>query len=226
MINLLQSFKIEVPKGIFIKDPETSDLGKRIIKHSILLIDDLGFELFTFKKLGAAINSNESSIYRYFESKHHLLMYLTSWYWVWIEYQLVLETFALKDPEQKLKKSIEVLTRTTEEDSNFEHINEVVLNKIIISENAKAYLTCDVDSENEEGFFKPFKRVVSRFSEIISEFNKNYPYPVSLASSTIEGALHQHFFQKHIKSITNCNQKTSVTEFYTNLIFNTLKHGE
>ncbi|MCH4553416.1 MULTISPECIES: TetR/AcrR family transcriptional regulator [Aestuariibaculum] len=226
MINLLQSFKIEVPKGIFIKDPETSDLGKRIIKHSILLIDELGFELFTFKKLGVAINSNESSIYRYFESKHHLLMYLTSWYWVWIEYQLVLETFALKHPEEKLKKSIEVLTRTTEEDSNFEHINEVVLNKIIISENAKAYLTCDVDSENEEGFFKPFKRVVTRFSEIIQEYNKNYTYSISLASSTIEGALHQHFFQQHIKSITNCNKTTSVTEFYTNLIFNTLKHGE
>ncbi|GAA4302227.1 TetR/AcrR family transcriptional regulator [Aestuariibaculum suncheonense] len=226
MINLIQSFKIEVPKGIFIKDPETSELGKRIIKHSILLIDELGFELFTFKKLGLAINSNESSIYRYFESKHHLLMYLTSWYWVWIEYQLVLETFALKDTEDKLKKGIEVLTRTTEEDSNFEHINEVVLNKIIISENAKAYLTCDVDTENEEGFFKPFKRVVMRFSELILEYNKTYKHPLSLASSTIEGALQQHFFKQHIKSITNCNSKTSVTQFYTNLIFNTLKHEE
>ncbi|MBD0822502.1 TetR/AcrR family transcriptional regulator [Aestuariibaculum marinum] len=226
MINLLQSFKIEVPKGIFIKDPETSDLGKRIIKHSILLIDELGFEQFTFKKLGQAINSNESSIYRYFESKHHLLMYLTSWYWVWIEYQLVLETFALKNTEEKLKSAIKVLTRTTEEDSNFEHINEVILNKIIISENAKAYLTCDVDTENEEGFFKPFKRVVTRFSEIILEFSKTYKHPLSLASSTIEGALHQHFFQQHIKTITNCNEYHSVTEFYTNLILNTLKHEE
>ncbi|MBD0831853.1 TetR/AcrR family transcriptional regulator [Aestuariibaculum sediminum] len=226
MNNLLQSFKIEVPKGIFIKDPETSELGKRIIKHSILLINELGFEHFTFKKLGGAIQSNESSIYRYFESKHHLLMYLTSWYWVWIEYQLVLETFALKHSEEKLKKGIEVLTRTTQEDSNFEHINEVILNRIVINENAKAYLTCDVDNENEEGFFMPFKRTVKRFADIILEFNSNYKYPLSLANTIIEGALQQHFFKDHFKTITNCSKTTTVTEFYTNLIFNTLKHEE
>ncbi|OMP29870.1 TetR/AcrR family transcriptional regulator [Mangrovimonas sp. DI 80] len=226
MINLLQNFKIEVPKGIFIKDPETSELGKRIIKHSIELIDQLGFEQFNFKKLGADINSNESSIYRYFESKHHLLMYLTSWYWVWIEYQLVLETFALKAPKEKLEKAIEVLTRTTEQDSNFEHINEVLLNKIIIKENAKAYLTCDVDTENEEGFFMPFKRVVKRFAEVIQDYNGKYLFPLSLASSTVEGALHQHFFADHFKTLTNNTDATSVTQFYTNVIFNTLMHEE
>ncbi|MCB4799219.1 TetR/AcrR family transcriptional regulator [Neotamlana laminarinivorans] len=224
MVDLLEGFKIEVPEGIFIKDPETSNLGKRIVKHSILLIDKLGFEQFTFKKLGCAINSNESSIYRYFESKHHLLMYLTSWYWVWIEYQLVLETFALKNAEKKLKKGVAVLTRTTKEDSNFEHINEILLNKIVINENAKVYLTHDVDNENEEGFFMPYKRVVKRFASIISDFNTTYKYPLSLANTIIEGALQQHFFKNHFKNITNCNEKTSVTEFYTNLIFNTLKH--
>ena len=36
---------------IFIKDPESSELGKRIIEHSILLIDEIGFDSFTFKKL-------------------------------------------------------------------------------------------------------------------------------------------------------------------------------
>ncbi|WMI70165.1 TetR/AcrR family transcriptional regulator [Mangrovimonas sp. YM274] len=226
MINLLQNFKIEVPKGIYIKDPETSDLGKRIVKHSIELIDELGFEQFNFKKLGTTINSNESSVYRYFESKHHLLMYLTSWYWVWIEYQLVLETFALKDPKERLEKAIEVLTRTTEEDSDFAHINEVLLNKIIIKENAKAYLTCDVDSENEEGFFMPFKRVVKRFAEVIQGYNNTYQFPLSLASSTVEGALHQHFFTDHFKTLTNNTEPTSVTQFYTSIIFKTLMHEE
>ncbi|WP_338733660.1 TetR/AcrR family transcriptional regulator [Mangrovimonas cancribranchiae] len=226
MDNLLKNFKIEVPKGIFIKDPESSNLGKRIIKHSILLISDLGFEQFTFKKLGQAINSNESSIYRYFESKHHLLMYLNSWYWVWIEYQLVIETFALKNVEEKLKKCVQIITRTTKEDVNFEHINEIVLNKIIINESAKAYLTNDVDNENKEGLFTPFKRVVKRFSDIILEYNNTYKYPLSLANTVINGALNQYFFQEHFKTITNCNKKNTVTEFYTNLTLNTLKYDQ
>ena len=89
---LLPNIKIEVPLGIYLKDPETSALGKKIVEHSILLIEEIGFEDFNFKKLGQLISSNESSIYRYFESKHKLLIYLTSWYWSWIEYQLVLET--------------------------------------------------------------------------------------------------------------------------------------
>ena len=68
MKNLLSVLKISVPDKIFIKDPETSELGKRIIEQSIVLINEIGFDSFTFKKLGIKIGSNESSIYRYFES--------------------------------------------------------------------------------------------------------------------------------------------------------------
>mgnify|MGYP000226091987 FL=1 len=46
MKNLLSILKIAVPDKIFIKDPETSDLGKRIIENSILLIDEIGFDNF------------------------------------------------------------------------------------------------------------------------------------------------------------------------------------
>jgi AcrR family transcriptional regulator len=81
MQDLLANIKIQVNSKTYVKDPETSDLGKKIIKNSILLIDEIGFEEFTFKKLGEKIGSNESSIYRYFENKHKLLVYLSSWYW-------------------------------------------------------------------------------------------------------------------------------------------------
>ena len=67
MKNLLSVLKISVSEKVFIKDPETSDLGKRIIENSIILINDIGFEGFTFKKLGKMIGSNESSVYRYFD---------------------------------------------------------------------------------------------------------------------------------------------------------------
>ena len=223
MINLLSNLKIAVPENIFIKDPESSDLGKRIIEHSILLIDEIGFDSFTFKKLGAVIESNESSIYRYFESKHKLLVYLSSWYWAWMEYQLVFTTQNISDAEEKLKMAIEIVARIVGQDSNFSHIDEVALSRIIINESSKSYLTIDVDAENREGYFKIYKRLVSRISQMIQQVNPNYKYPSSLASTITDGALHQHFLKDHFKSITDCNDDVSPAEFFVQLSLNAIK---
>lgn len=225
MDKLLGNLKIAVPEKIFIKDPETSDLGRRIIEHSILMIDEMGFEAFTFKKLGVTIGSNESSIYRYFESKHKLLLYLSSWYWAWLEYHLVFKTFNIQDKEEKLKEAIDVLTSSIKEDSKFTHINEVVLNRIMINENSKSFLTKEVDQENKEGYFIIYKRIISRLKDMIVDLDSNYPYPASLASTIVEGALHQHFLKDHFKSITDCSTKTTPTQFYTDLTLNILNNN-
>ncbi|CAM1353163.1 TetR/AcrR family transcriptional regulator [Tenacibaculum insulae] len=222
MENLLSNIKIEIPSGIYIKDPETSDLGKRIIENSIILIENIGFENFNFKKLGNLIGSNESSIYRYFESKHKLLIYLTSWYWGWLQYQLVIETYSINDPQKKLIKAVEIVTKTTEQDNNFSHINEVLLNLIVINENSKSYSTKDVDTENKEGFFKLYKEVVKRLANIITNYKNSYQHPLTLASTIIEGALHQQFIKQHFKSLTNCNQNISPTSFFLDITINTL----
>ena len=78
--------KFKLNDSLFCKDPQDTDLGRKIIKHGILLIDELGFEAFTFKKLAKGIQSTEASVYRYFENKHLLLLYLTSLYWEWVSY--------------------------------------------------------------------------------------------------------------------------------------------
>jgi AcrR family transcriptional regulator len=226
MDRLLSNIKIEVPNGIYLKDPESSSLGKRIIENSIILIEGVGFEEFNFKKLGQLMGSNESSIYRYFESKHKLLIYLTSWYWNWIEYQLIIETYTINADKNKLYKAIEVVTRTTKQDRKYIHINEVLLNKIIINENSKSYLTKEVDSENKEGYFIPYKRVVQRLSEIINAYDSSYKYPLSFASTIIESALHQQFIKIHFKTITNCDNKNTPTDFFTDLALKTLMHGK
>jgi AcrR family transcriptional regulator len=205
-----------------VKDPETSSLGKKIIQESILLIDEIGFEVFTFKKLGEKIGSNESSIYRYFESKHKLLLYLSSWYWGWIEYRLVFSTSNIVDPMEKLKRAITIVTEKIEDDSTTLHINESILNKIIIAEFTKTLLTKEVDEENKEGFFLVYKRVINRIIDIIKEVNPEYGYAKSLASSIVEGSLHQHFLKDHLKTITNCNENNSPTQFYIDLAQKTL----
>jgi AcrR family transcriptional regulator len=223
MNNLLLSLKIQVNDKIYVKDPETSSLGRKIIQESILLMDEIGFENFTFKKLGERIGSNESSIYRYFESKHKLLVYLSSWYWSWIEYRLVFITNNIESPIEKLNKAIMVVTQKIEDDSQTEHINESILNKIIITEFTKTMMTKEIDTENKEGFFLIYKRVINRLVAMIEVVNPQYAYSKSLASSIVEGALHQHFLKTHLKTITNCNENISPTEFYLNLVALTLK---
>ena len=223
MQDILSNIIISVNDKLYVKNPETSDLGKKIIEQSILLIDEIGFENFTFKKLGEKINSNESSIYRYFESKHKLMLYLSSWYWGWMEYKLVFATNNLANPMEKLKKAIAIVTEKVEDDSNTLHINESILNKIIIQEFTKTLLTKEVDEENKEGFFIVYKRIINRIIEFISEVNPNYTFAKSLASSVVEGALHQHFLKEHLKTITNCDETNSVTDFYIDLVAKTLK---
>ena len=222
MEQLLQSVKIAINEKLYLKDPESSELGKRIVEKSIVMVNELGFDGFTFKKLGIAIKSNESSIYRYFENKHKLLLYLTSWYWGWLEYQLVFSTNSMGNSTKKLKKAIEIVTKPTEEDSAFSHVNEVLLNKIVINEYSKSYLTKEVDADNKEGYFVIYKRLVNRLCDMISAVNSDYAYPSSLASTILEGSLHQHFLREHFTSLTDCRKKGDPTDYFTQLVFNSL----
>ncbi|MCM5664374.1 TetR/AcrR family transcriptional regulator [Galbibacter mesophilus] len=223
MDQLLENLRIRGNEKTFLKDPESTDLGRRIIEQSIILINEIGFEAFTFKKLATQINSTESSVYRYFENKHKLLLYLSSWYWAWLEYQLVFATYSLKDPHERLNKAIEIVTRTTEEDSNYSHVNEVILNKIVINEFSKSFLTKEVDRDNKEGYFQIYKRLVNRLEKIINEVNEDYEYSKSLASTLLESTLHQHFLREHFPTITTCDKPETTTHFLTQVVNYALK---
>ncbi len=222
MERLMRSIRIEINDKIYLKDPESSDLGRRIIEQSINMIDEMGFESFTFRKLGSRIKSNESSIYRYFENKHKLLLYLASWYWGWLEYKMVFATNAIADSNEKLRKAIEVLTHNVKEDDAFSHVNEILLNKIVINEYSKSYLTKEVDQENKEGYFVIYKRLVNRLSEMVTSVDEAYPYPSSLASTILEGSLHQYFLKEHFPKLTDCNDTVTPTQYFTDLVFRAL----
>ena len=222
MQNILTNIIITVNEKLYVKNPENSKLGKKIIEESILLIDEIGFENYTFKKLGERIGSNESSVYRYFENKHKLMVYLSSWYWSWMECRLVFETNNIENTWEKLTKAITIVTEKIEDDSQTLYVNEAVLNRIIIAEFTKTLLTKEVDEDNKVGFFIIYKRVINRLIEMIQAVNPEYVFAKSLASSIVQGALHQHFLKDHLKTITNCDENNSPTRFYLNLIEKTL----
>ena len=218
------NLQIKISSTFYVKDPESSELGRQIISKSIEMINALGFESFTFKKLGDAIGSNESSVYRYFSNKHMLLVYLLNWYWSWMDYKIVLQTSNLNNAKDKINKAVELLVADVKQDSDFSFINEILLHRIIITESSKIYHNKDVDNENEKGFYKTYKQVVQRVSDFILEFNLKYKYPHMLVSTIIEGAHHQRYFAEHLPSLTDVEEgQNNIIRFYTNLVFNTLK---
>jgi len=223
MEELLTQMKIQVNEKVFLKDPDSSEIGRKIINNSILLIDEIGFEEFTFKKLGLEIGSPESTIYRYFENKHKILLYLTIWYWSWLEYRLVFGTVNIISLNEKLNTAIKLLVEPIQEDSDFSHINEVVLNRIVISESAKSYFTKKVGVDNKDGVFKVYKRLVQRVGDLVLAINPDFEYPNMLISTVIEGAHQQRYFAQHLPKLTDVRPgKDNITEFYTNMVLSSI----
>lgn len=223
MQGLLNKLDIRVNENIYLKNPHSSDLGKNIIRHGVEMIDANGFEDFTFRKLGKEIGSPEASIYRYFESKHKLLLYLTSWYWAWMEYQLLFEIANIESAEERLRRALNLLTRFRENSAKDEFIDIDKLHRIVINESSKSYLIKEVDKVNKEGAYIAYKELVERVADLVLEINPDYKYPHMLISTVIEGAHHQRYFAQHLPRLTDREEgKDTIPQFYELLVFNTL----
>ena len=217
--------QIKMNEDLFLRNPEHTELGKNIIKHSIQLIEKDGFEAFTFKKLAEDIGTTEAGIYRYFENKHRLLIYIIAWYWGWLEYQISFQTNNVTDPVVKLKKVIKLLATTVQDDAQTSHVNESLLHQIIISEGSKVYLTKQVGEDNKHQFFKPYKDLCAVIGNIILECSPKYKYPRSLATTIIEMAHLQNFFMNNLPSLTDFGknkEETEVVAFLNDLVFSSI----
>ena len=211
--------QIKVNEQCFLKDPNSSELGQKIIRESIFMIDEMGFESFTFRKLAQRLQSTESSIYRYFESKFKLLIYLTTWYWSYMEYRLLFSTSNIESPEERLKRALKVLTGDDEGLDQMGMIDLRTLDRIVVAESSKAYLNRAVDEANKAGLYAGYKRVIGRLSNTVLEINPEFPYPHSLVSTVLEGIHHQKFFADHLPSLTDIRDNPAeLAEFFHQLI--------
>ena len=196
------TIKININEKIYLRDPELTALGRKIVEQGILMIDEIGFEAFTFKKLAQKIDSTEASVYRYFENKHKFLIYIVNMYWSWLSYQIDYETNNISDPFQNLRIALRVISSTSSEHTVSGAITKEILHRIIISESPKAYHTKDVDNDNQEGFFKSYKALCKKLAEMIKMIFPDYPYPYALSSTILETSHLQVYFALHLPSLT------------------------
>jgi len=218
--------KIKLNEKLYLKDPENTELGNRIIIKSIELIDQIGFEHFTFKKLATVIESTEATIYRYFENKQKLLTYLISWYWVWLDYYIAIKTNNINNPVEKIKIILQILAESQLDDPNTE-MDEAALHRIVVSESSKSYLTKEVDTANKDGLYRDYKNLCGKMADIILEINPNYRYANSLISTIIETSHNQLFFANHLPSLTNIkvskNDYSQLEKYLEHILFSAIQ---
>ncbi|KAA5547507.1 TetR/AcrR family transcriptional regulator [Adhaeribacter rhizoryzae] len=225
------SIHISLKHKSYLREPESTELGRKIISESIKIIDALGFEQFTFKKLAAEIGSTEASVYRYFENKHKLLVYLISWYWAWVDYTVTFQTHNLPDPRQRLNKALEVLVNAGQEDDpNVAYIDERILYRIVVAESSKVYLTKEVDAENKEGYFLEIKKFCRHLAQLVLAVNPDYPYPHALVSTAMEAAHQQLYFASHLPSLTEIKYSQHAVEetiqFLKHLVYSAIDNSK
>lgn len=217
------NFKVNA--NIFLKDPDTSEVGKQIIKHAIDLICQLGFEHFTFKKLAAEIGTTEATIYRYFENKHRLLLYILNWYWCYMEFLLMFRLQNVNSKKERLRIVVDLLTHELPESTGLNDYNKKSLNQIVIVESSKVYLVKDVSEINKNEVFKPYKDLCLKISEVIREYNPKYKYARSLSTTIIETAHQQQFFSANLPRLTDNpdrNNTSFTSQFIEDLLFKVL----
>jgi hypothetical protein len=218
------SFKVN--EHIYLRDPESSELGKQIVKNAIDLIYELGFEHFTFKKLATKMSKTEASIYRYFENKHRLLLYILNWYWSYMEFLVDFTIQNIQDPKEKLIKIITLFTQSLPESLGQLDYNKSYLNQIVLSESSKVYLIKEVKEINSFQVFKPYKDLCNKVSEVMLSLNPTYAYSRSLSSTLIETAHSQQYFSKNLPRLTdvsNTKEEEFVFNFLSQLVFSALK---
>jgi hypothetical protein len=208
----MANIQLHLSNNLYLRDPQETELGRKIIRRSIEIIDEIGFEKFTFKKLADAIDSTEASVYRYFENKHRLLVYLIAWYWNWVEYVIDYQTNNIADPRERLKIAIRIITERKMMDPYFPDINEEALYKIVIAESDKTYLTKQVDLDNKEGLFRGYKSLCRKIADIVKEINPEYVYAHALTTTLLQASHQQIFFSQHLPSLTEI--KYNSPEFY------------
>ncbi len=195
-----KKYPFTLNEQLYLRDPERTLLGKKIVECAIQLMDQGGFEHLTFRKLAAEIPSTEASVYRYFEDKYQLLRYLVAWYWEWLNYRLDKLSPDAGSAQQRLREALEMLANSARYDPFFAHVDEAALCRIVVRESPKIYLRAE--PEDNQALFMGYEKLLAKISQMILELEPSYYQPKALVSSLIETAHRQILFAQYLPRLT------------------------
>ncbi len=194
--------RIVVDEHLYLRDPQETELGRRLLSVAVEMIGEMGLEAFTFSKLARKCVSTEASVYRYFHNKHELLGYLVAWYWSWLDYQVNVRSTNIADPSRRLNIILGVLAVSTSGNDITPWMNETLLHRLVISESGKLQLAGQHTAARAYAHQEIFTR---RIADTIASVDAAYKYPKALASLLIQQAHQQRWYADHFPELTEIN---------------------
>lgn len=147
-----------------------------------------------------------------------------NWYWSYLEFQMIVQLSTLTDPAEKIKKVVDILVWEDNLEIDFGAFDHQALYYITIAEGNKTYLSKDVDENNKDMLYKPFKDLSGRIAGIFSEYNPAYKYPNTLASSVIDLSHLQYYFMHHLPRLSDFAKRSvrKISKLFSKTLY--LKH--
>jgi len=204
---MARSITISVSSDTYLRNPLDTELGRNIISHGIDLMSETGFQCFNFKQLASSMKSTEASVYRYFENKHMLLVYLTSWYWEYLDYLIMLNTRNVDDSKKRLRIAIKTIVDGANDDKQVDYINIKRLHKIIVEQSSKVTHSKKLLNCNKPNLFVNFEHLNDNLSKMILSCDPEFKYPSALATNLLKMAIDHTYYAEHlctVTEITNC----------------------
>ncbi len=201
------TISISVNPKTYLRDPKDTNLGKKIIKHSIQSLSQTDYSCFNFKQLAKRMESTEASVYRYFENKQMLLVYLSSWYWDYLDYLIMINSRNIHDPKEKLRIAINTIVNAPAADSPVDYIDQKGLHRVIVEHFYKVIFNKALCSGESDSLFADYKKLNNNLSAIIRACNPDFRYPCALSSNIIKMAMDHNYYSEKLCSlteITNC----------------------
>jgi len=200
---------ISVSPKTYLRNPEDTELGRNIIKHGIELMSETGYQCFNFKHLAQMMKSTEASVYRYFENKYMLLMYLTSWYWEYLDLQIMLNTRNIEDPVRKLGLMVKTIVHGVQGDMTQEYVDVKKLHNLVVEQAPKVTHSRKVEECEKAGMFENYKNLNSNITDIITECDPDFKYPTALASNILKMAMDHKYYAERICCLTDIDSNQS-----------------
>jgi AcrR family transcriptional regulator len=212
--------------ALFLRDPESTDLGREVLAGGLELMNRLGLEAFTFRKLAHEIGCTEVSIYKYFPNKQRLLQYHFQLYWLWLRQVCGREVERSRDPQDALRRSIEVICGIWPKDLPPLQVDPHGLRRLVIDEGMKSYLHKNVDADNARRLFAPYKALSAFLAERLVACRRGVPMPRSFATTVIEMAHSLPFAMEHLPSLTELSSRKDLKQLARYLLHRTVTYVE
>lgn len=212
--------------ALYLKDPESTDIGRALLGHGLDLILELGLEAFTFRKLAQRVGTTEVTVYKYFANKQRLLQYYFQLYWLWLRQVGLQEVERTSDPREVLAHVLEVLCGVWPKALPPLQLDPAGLRKLVIAEGMKSYLHKNVDDDNARRLFHPYKELSAFVAARLVACRADVPWPRSFATTVIEMAHSLPFLMEHLPSLTELSSRKDLKQLAQHLLHRTITYLE